>query len=241
METLFLSLILIFSSPSEELVLKKAIEHSRNGDYEASEKMLSNYKSRDYVYIFYKMINSFKLNKKEDAIKYADLLIYDFQEIPIRYRDLAIIMKADMETWKDDHDDLDDISREMKKIADRLKNRKGGNETQKLQKNVLDRIGKMIKEEEDKKNAVASQQDKDKEKQEKQEVEVNPAPDTVNGNEGGTGRVNVKKIKEIAEVWGKLPDKERAKALVELTRAMPAKDRAVIKAYFLELQKRSGK
>ena len=29
-------------------------------------------------------------------------------------------------------------------------------------------------------------------------------------------------MKEIAEVWGKLPDKERARALVELTRGMPA-------------------
>jgi hypothetical protein len=37
---------------------------------------------------------------------------------------------------------------------------------------------------------------------------------------------------EIAELWGKLPEKERAKALVELTRSMPAKDRAVIEAYY---------
>ncbi len=48
-------------------------------------------------------------------------------------------------------------------------------------------------------------------------------------------------MKEIAEVWGKLPEKERAKALVELTRGMPAKDRAVIEAYFKELAKKSAK
>jgi hypothetical protein len=53
--------------------------------------------------------------------------------------------------------------------------------------------------------------------------------------------VDQKKVKEIAEVWGKLPEKERARALVELTRNMPAKDRAVIEAYFKELQKKSGK
>jgi len=35
-------------------------------------------------------------------------------------------------------------------------------------------------------------------------------------------------------VWGKLPEKQRAKALVELTRGMPAKDKAVIDAYFKE-------
>ena len=48
-----------------------------------------------------------------------------------------------------------------------------------------------------------------------------------------------KKVKEIADVWGKLPEKERAKALVELTRGMPAKDRAVIEAYFKELAKKT--
>jgi hypothetical protein len=48
-------------------------------------------------------------------------------------------------------------------------------------------------------------------------------------------------VKEIAEVWGKLPEKERAKALVELTRGMPARDRAVIEAYFKELARRSSK
>lgn len=49
------------------------------------------------------------------------------------------------------------------------------------------------------------------------------------------------RVKEIAEVWGKLPEKERARALVELTRGMPARDRAVIEAYFKELAKKTGK
>jgi len=51
--------------------------------------------------------------------------------------------------------------------------------------------------------------------------------------------VDKRKVKEIADVWGKLPEKERAKALVELTRGMPAKDRAVIEAYFKELAKKT--
>jgi len=46
-------------------------------------------------------------------------------------------------------------------------------------------------------------------------------------------------VKEIADVWGKLPEKERARALVELTRSMPAKDRQVIERYFKELAKKT--
>ena len=65
--------------------------------------------------------------------------------------------------------------------------------------------------------------------------------DTQGGTANGSGQVDSKKVKEIAEVWGKLPEKERAQALRELTRTMPAKDRAVIEAYFKELQKKSSK
>jgi hypothetical protein len=36
----------------------------------------------------------------------------------------------------------------------------------------------------------------------------------------------------MAQVWGKLPEKERAKAMADLTRDMPPKYRAVIEDYF---------
>jgi hypothetical protein len=51
----------------------------------------------------------------------------------------------------------------------------------------------------------------------------------------------MKRVKEIAEVWGKLPEKERAKALLELTRGLPAKDRALIEDYFKKFESKSGK
>jgi hypothetical protein len=65
--------------------------------------------------------------------------------------------------------------------------------------------------------------------------------DTMGGTANGSGNVDVKKVKEVAEMWGRLPEKERAAALRELTKTMPAKDRAVIEQYFKELQKKSGK
>ena len=63
--------------------------------------------------------------------------------------------------------------------------------------------------------------------------------DTMGGTASGTGQVDTKKVKEVAEMWGKLPEKERADALRELTRSMPPKDRAIIEAYFRELQQKS--
>ena len=44
-----------------------------------------------------------------------------------------------------------------------------------------------------------------------------------------------KRLKELAQVWGKLPEKERAKAMAELTRDMPARYREIIEKYFKNL------
>jgi len=52
------------------------------------------------------------------------------------------------------------------------------------------------------------------------------------GTASGTGQVDAKRVKEVAEMWGKLPEKDRAEALRGLTRGLPAKDRAVIERYF---------
>ena len=63
--------------------------------------------------------------------------------------------------------------------------------------------------------------------------------DTNGGTANGSGQVDQQKVKEVAELWGKLPEKERAKALVELTRGLPAKDRAIMEMYFKELAKKT--
>ncbi len=63
--------------------------------------------------------------------------------------------------------------------------------------------------------------------------------DSNGGNASGTGDVDKKRVREIAEVWGKLPEKERARAMQELTRGLPAKDRAVIEEYFRRISSKT--
>jgi hypothetical protein len=62
-------------------------------------------------------------------------------------------------------------------------------------------------------------------------------PDSGIANNSGPGNVDAKRLKEMAEVWGKLPEKERAKAMLELTRDMPPRYRQVIEDYFKNLNK----
>jgi hypothetical protein len=197
------------------------------------------------AYFFHKAVCEHALMLKENADSSIDRLLVDVVDAPERYRMVAALMHFDMLTWQDK--DLGWIARKMDSIQRRLDLKRGGKNTQKQQKEVLVRLDEMIKELENKKKCNGScpnggscpsggQQDgpgTDK--------SSSPQNDTQGGTANGSGQVDSKKVKEIAEVWGKLPEKERAQALRELTRTMPAKDRAVIEAYFKELQKKSSK
>jgi hypothetical protein len=41
----------------------------------------------------------------------------------------------------------------------------------------------------------------------------------------------------LTKAWGNLPDKERIRAMTELTRGMPPRHKEAIEAYFDKLQK----
>ena len=57
-------------------------------------------------------------------------------------------------------------------------------------------------------------------------------PDSKIANNGGPGQVDPKRFKEIADVWGKLPEKERAKAMTEMMRNMPPAYRQMIEDFY---------
>ena len=47
-------------------------------------------------------------------------------------------------------------------------------------------------------------------------------------------------MKELADVWGKLPPKERIKAMQDLQRDLPPRYREVIENYFKKLAQSDG-
>ncbi len=57
----------------------------------------------------------------------------------------------------------------------------------------------------------------------------------------GRGTVDDKKLREFAEKWGTMPEKERAKAISEITKDLPARYRVVIEDYFKALSSTAGK
>ena len=52
------------------------------------------------------------------------------------------------------------------------------------------------------------------------------------GTNSGPGNVDQKKIRDTIEAWGKLPEKERAKAMTEMIRTMPPAYRQMIEDYY---------
>jgi hypothetical protein len=54
---------------------------------------------------------------------------------------------------------------------------------------------------------------------------------------GGPGTVDQKRLHGLAQSWGTLPPKERAKAMAEITKDMPPRYREVIEKYFKDLAK----
>jgi hypothetical protein len=59
-----------------------------------------------------------------------------------------------------------------------------------------------------------------------------PQNDSLGGNGSGPGNVDPKKLKDLADVWGRLAERDRARAMGELTRDMPPRYRDVVEKYF---------
>ena len=218
--------------------------------YEEALESFALLKPEDVVdpsaYFFHKAVCEHALMLKDQADGSIDRLLVDVMDAPERHRMVAALMHYDMLTWQEK--DLGWIARKMGNIQRRLDLKRGGKHTQKMQKEVLVRLDEMIKEIENKQKSGGNcpnggacpsggQQPGNNPGTDKSS---SPQQDTQGGSANGTGQVDSKKVKEIAEVWGKLPEKERVAALRELTRTMPAKDRAIIEAYFRELQKKSS-
>jgi hypothetical protein len=87
---------------------------------------------------------------KKEATGTINRLLEDALDAPERYKTVATLMLLDMQTWKDKKD-LGAIVRKMKNSERRLELARGGPQTQKIQKEIVDRLDEIIKELENKK------------------------------------------------------------------------------------------
>jgi hypothetical protein len=191
------------------------------------------------AFLFYKAVAEHALIRREEASRTILRLLDDVTDAPERYKMVAALMHFDMLTWRDK--DLGWVARMMNNIERRLDLYRGGPITQDMQKKVVVELDRMIKEMEEQQQQQQQQQDGSKGGKSGSNPNNNtratsPQNDSYGGNGSGPGQVDPKKFKEVAQNWGSLPEKERAKAILELTRGMPPKHRELIENYFKKLQ-----
>ncbi|HEY7315699.1 MAG TPA: hypothetical protein VH643_40595 [Gemmataceae bacterium] len=217
--------------------------------YDEALEAFKSLKGEDVVdpaaYFFHRAVTEHALMMRNEADDSIDRLLLDVTDAPVRYRMVGVLMHYDMATWQDK--DLDWIARKMGVIKDRLDLTRGGPKTRAMQREVLVKLDEKIKELENK--AKGSGQGNGG------NCPSGGSPGLPSGNRSSNpagdsalpsappmkGEIDVKKFKEYADVWGKLPEKERAKAMADLTRGMPAKYRDAIEAYFKQLEKSGNK
>jgi len=205
-------------------------------------------------YLFHRAVAEHALLLKDEATKSINRLLDDAQGTPDRYKTVSALMLLDMQTWKDK--DLAAIARKMDNIERRLDLARGGPQTQKLQKDVLARLDELIKELENKAKKQGQGQGQgdpnggacpdgsqpgNQPGNQGGNKPTAPMQDSQIANNGGKGTVDVAKLRKLQESWGKLPPREQAKALQELTRGMSPKHREAIENYFRNLAQANKK
>jgi len=197
-------------------------------------------------YLFHRAVAEYSLLRKKDAQDSIIRLLDDVADAPERYRMVAALMELDLLSWR--AKDLGEIARKMDNIERRLELARGGKTTQNLEKDVIARLDEIIKKLENQQKGESSSASSNggscpnggQSTPNNNTQASSPQNDSFGGNGSGPGNVD-SKLKQLTENWGKLPEKERARAMVELTRGMPPQYKELIEDYFRKIAQAESK
>jgi hypothetical protein len=189
------------------------------------------------AYLFHRAVAEHAMLQKDNARKSITRLLDDVAEAPERYKTVGALMLLDMLTWKEK--DLNWIARKMDNSGRRLQLARGGPVTQKIQKDIVNRLDEIIKELENKqKSCNCNGGGCPNGGQPSNGGGANPSSPMRDSNiatNGGPGQVDKKRFKTAVQRWGSMPEKERRKFLQDLTRGMSDKHAQAIQNYFKKL------
>ncbi|QDT41172.1 hypothetical protein Pan241w_12320 [Gimesia alba] len=179
-------------------------------------------------YLFFKAACEHHLLQKKSCGKTLDQLLNYTESVPERYRQVAVLMQADLETLKEES--LDEISRKMSDVERRLDLGNSGKKVQKVEDEIIASLDKLIKKMEDQaKNSSSS----------------GAGAGSSSSPEGGADESRVKGQVAPGEVdkkklsnnggWGQLPPKKQASAKNIINRNFPSHYRKAIEKYFKKL------
>jgi len=227
------------------LAYAKALSNRRV--YEEALEALAKFKPEEVVdpaaYLFHRAVAEHAMLYKEAAHRSLARLLEDVAEVPDRYKAVGSLMMLDMLTWREK--DLDWIARKMDNSGRRLELARGGPITQKIQKDIVNRLDELIKELENKQKKGGQSSngggcpDGSGGSSGSNGGGANPSSPMQDSNiatNGGPGSVDAKKYKALVKRWGSMPEKERRAELQRLTRGMSEKHRQAIENYFKRIK-----
>ena len=201
-------------------------------------------------YLFHKAACEHALGKRDAANSTLRTLLDDVTGVPDRYRVVATLLYFDVEKWPKDEKDLLNLARLADNSQRRLDLGRGGPVTQEIQKKIVFRLDEQIKQAE---QQLKQQQKKQQQAQgekggkgkpqecpdggEKQDGTASgqgkPMDDSKVAENRGKGVVDEKKLRQYEAEWGKLPEAERKRVMLEIGRDLPppvqADGRAVLR------------
>jgi hypothetical protein len=169
------------------------------------------------------------LGRNDDAVR-EFLALEALANVPERYSATAKALRSQLGSLK--RESLPGVAHDMREIRRRLEIARPDQRTQDLNKDVIARLDKLIDDLQKQANAAKRRSGGGKPSK--------PAEESRPYQEKSTGDVADGRRFSNAGKWGDLPDKERAKALQDLTRDYPAHYRDAVEEYFKKLSKEGG-
>ncbi|QDU79700.1 hypothetical protein Pla110_14140 [Polystyrenella longa] len=186
-------------------------------------------------YFFYKSICAQQLLKREAALESLTELLDQTEKIPTRYSRVGELMKIELESLEEES--IGEIAHKMGDSERRLELGRAGRRVQKVQKDILDSLDKMIedleKQQQQQQQAGAGQGQGGQQNQ----GSIQPLQDSIIKGSTAPGEVDPKKFKKQGS-WGDLPPKAEARARSLIDRNYPAHYQQAIERYFRKLATR---
>ena len=182
-------------------------------------------------YFFQRAICEHQLLKKSDAMKSLGNLLDNTQNVPERYKAVALLMRHDIEQLKEAS--LGEVAKKMSDVERRLILGRGGEKTQKVEEEIVEALDEIIKKvEQQQQNSGGGGGQGGNQNQ-----SGGAAGDSSVKGATAPGEVDKKDIGNKAG-WGSLAPKKAAEAKNVINRNFPSHYREAIEQYFKKLANR---
>lgn len=184
--------------------------------------------------LFYRAVCQHALLQKEPGLESITLLLNNVESLPVRYRAVAELMQADLESLEEQS--LGEVARQMKDVHRRLDLGHSGPRVQRVEERIISTLDELIKKLEQQQGGGggggSGQGDSS-------QPPSTPMQDSQLGGQKGPGEVDPRDLGET-DKWGGLPEKEKAEAKNLINRQFPPHYRRAVEEYLKKLAERTA-